>query len=481
MRLFDSIAQGNRPRRWPVIFLSLLFALALVVVGCSTLPAAIRDSAFAKAISMGTDDFMSAPAGTPNFVPVALGSPFDPTATPTPTATIGSVLGPPLPPPIPVRGRQPVDFEAARATAQAQGKDIAFVKIGFHLGPGGNANGWGDYVRKLDSAGVPVFVKSVDVAGPIYEVQEIMKQNEREGRNVPHILVYRSTRRDFEEIFQDTSLSPELAAQLSWQANINALPSELDKNYFWLETINEQDPIGLDGSDQIDRLARFSLEQAKLAVAQGYKYAALSFSTGLPRIGGWPDPRPGVEPNDWANPAMLEFLRYAAAHKDHIAIALHEYSFWTDYIAPVYSEPPPDGAPPPYPFHVGRFQALFDTVDRNGIARPNVMITEWGWEYNAVPEPEKALEDIAWASRLYAAYPEVLGAAIWYLGAWPNELANQTQRLIAPLADFAASNYFIVTPGIGRIDPFLFAPNPPTLRGSGPGNWPTPNPRPSSP
>jgi len=459
-----------------------LFALALVVVGCSALPAAVRDSAFAKAISMRTGDFVPAPAGTPNFVPVALGSPFDPTATPTPTATIGSALGPPLPPPIPVRGRQPVDFEAARATAQAQGKDIAFVKIGFHLGPGGNANGWGDYVRKLDSAGVPVFVKSVDVAGPIYEVQEIMKANERAGRHIPHILVYRSTDKGFEDIYYDLSLSPEEAAEKSWRVNRNAVPRELDKNYYWLETLNEPGRYGFDDKLQIERLGRFSLATAKLAVAEGYKYAALAFSTGLPEVGDWPTASTTLNnPNDWEDPAMLEFLRYAGEHKDQVAVALHEYSLTIDCIAPPCVSSSPDSPHAPYPYLVGRLQGLFDTVDRHGIPRPTVLITEWGWEPTSVPEPEKALEDIAWASRLYAAYPEVLGAAIWYLGAWPNDMANQTQRLIAPLADFAASNYFIITPGIGRIDPFLFAPNPPTLRGSGPGNWPTPNPRPPSP
>ena len=32
-----------------------------------------------------------------------------------------------------------VDFTAAREEAQAKGLDLAYVKIGFHTGPGGNA------------------------------------------------------------------------------------------------------------------------------------------------------------------------------------------------------------------------------------------------------------------------------------------------------------------------------------------------------
>ncbi len=95
---------------------------------------------------------------------------------------------------------------------------------------------------------------------------------------------------------------------------------------------------------------------------------------------------------------MLEFLRYAGEHKDQVAIALHEYSLTVKCVAPPCNEPPDEGEPDfiPYPYLIGRLQALFDTADRHGIPRPTVLITEWGWEYNAVPEPEKALEDIAW-------------------------------------------------------------------------------------
>lgn len=425
-------------------------------------------------------------AGTPEYMPVVFGSALDPTpeATPSPTAPAIATLGPPLPAPTVVVAAQPVDFEAARATAQAQGKDIAFVKIGFHRGTSGNANGWGDYVRKLNDAGVPVFVKSVDAGGPIFEVQELMKANEAAGRDVPHVLVYRSTREDFEAIYYDLSLTPEEAAARSWQANRDAVPRELDKEYFWLETLNEPGRIGFDGNLQIERLARFSLATAKLAVAEGYKYAALSFSTGVPGIGDWPYVVRTNDPNDWEHPAMLEFLRYAGEHKDQVAVALHEYSLTVKCIAPPCNEPPEEGEPDfiPYPYLLGRLQALFDTADRHGIPRPTILITEWGWEYNAVPEPEKAIEDIAWASWLYAAYPEVLGAAIWYLGGpWCCEIDNQTQRLVAPLADYAASHYYIIDPGIGQIDPFLFVPNPPTIKGSDLLNIPTPYPRPRIP
>ena len=107
------------------------------------------------------------------------------------------------------------------------------------------------------------------------------------------------------------------------------------------------------------------------------------------------------------------------------------------------------------------------------------LITEWGWEYDSVPEPDEALEDIAWASWLYAAYPTVKGASIWYLGPQFGGIANEAQRLTAPLADYAVSHYFVYDPGIGEIDAGLFRPNPPTLlRPEQLDNLPTPFPRP---
>ena len=110
-----------------------------------------------------------------------------------------------------------------------------------------------------------------------------------------------------------------------------------------------------------------------------------------------------------------------------------------------------------------------------------MLITEWGWEYDSVPEPAQALEDIAWASWLYAAYPTVKGAAIWYLGPQFGGIANEAQRLIAPLGDYAVSHYFLYTPGIGQIDAEIFRPHPPTLLGEEAIlSAPTPFPRPRS-
>jgi hypothetical protein len=142
---------------------------------------------------------------------------------------------------------------------------------------------------------------------------------------------------------------------------------------------------------------------------------------------------------------MLRFLRLAGENPDRLAIALHEYSYETDSISHIY------------PYLIGRFQFLFDVCDRYDIARPTVLITEWGWTYNKIPSVSEAMEDIAWASWLYAAYPQVKGAAIWYLGDTPGTVEDQTARLIGPVTDYSLSHYFGYHPGIGQIDPSLFA------------------------
>ena len=394
-------------------------------------------------------------ATSSGYVPAAFGSPLDPTVTPTPSPTPTTTLGPPLPPPTVVVAVPPINFDAAHESAETKGLALAFTKIGFHTGPGGNAQGIGDYFRKLNAAGVPIFLKSADAAGPLYEVQQLMKANEAAGRFVDHTLVFRLTDARYEAPFYNRALSAEEAAAVSWQINRDAIPRELDKKYVWFETLNEPGRYGDDGQLQIERLGRFSLATAKLAVAEGYRYAALSWSTGVP------------EPEDWEHPAMLAFLRYAGAHPDEVAVALHEYSLVNADIGFAY------------PYLVGRFQALFEVCDKYGIPRPTILITEWGWEYDSVPEPAQALEHIAWASWLYAAYPTVKGAAIWYLGPQFGGIANEAQRLIAPLGDYAVSHYFLYTPGIGQIDAELFRPNTAALLGNeGIELFPTPFPRP---
>ena len=328
-------------------------------------------------------------------------------------------------PPRRVTENPPIDFAAAKTSAEERGLAFSFNKIGFHVGVGGNREGLDTWLADLDAAGVPVFLKSSNDAEPLYIAQELSKKS-----GVPHILVYRDAGRELDNPNYD--LPPKDAANISWQLNRNAFPPELDPAYVWIETVNEP------GRIRSEWLAEFSLETAKMAVAEGYKYAAFSWSSGVP------------EPENWEGPKMLEFLQYAGEHPDQVAVALHEYSFQTSAIS--------DG----YPYLVGRFQKLFSICDEHDIPRPTVLITEWGWAERDVPDVDAAIEDIKWASWLYSAYPEVKGAAIWYLGPGFSDIDDQAQKLIAPVKDFSLSNYYLYSGDPRPIDESIFIQNPPT-------------------
>jgi hypothetical protein len=356
------------------------------------------------------------PQNTPNpdpsseiYLPVVISSPeeIDASANAMPT-------------PIPT-----LDFAALQTQLQAQGQTLVYNKIGFHAGVNGTMEGLEAWMRQLDAAGVPFFIKTADNAEPVYIAQELMKQS-----GVPHTLVFRKAAGgdDYNVPFYD--LPPEQAAQIHWQKHIEAFPPELDPNLVWLETVNEVD------KNRSEWLAQFALATAQFALRDGYKWAAFGWSSGEP------------EPEDWQSPAMLEFLRLAAANPDRIAIALHEYSYLVDDIGHEY------------PYKMGRFQELFRICDQYGIPRPTVLITEWGWTYENVPPPDKALRDIAWAANLYAQYPHVKGAAIWYLGGGYGRIEVETQRLIQPLTAFSLQNYFTapLPPNQAPVDPAPYAP-----------------------
>lgn len=342
-------------------------------------------------------------------------SPEEPTPTATPSPEPTST---PKPTPTPT-----IDFRAVRAQLEAEGQDLGFSKIGFHTGVGGNRTGLGEWMQRLDAAGVPFFIKTVDDSGPLVEAQEIVRSSD-----VPHTLVYRRSGNEYDT--PDYNLPPEEAARIHWQLHMEAFPAELDPNLVWLETINEPD------KERSEWLGRFALETANLAMADGFRWAAFGWSSGEP------------EETDWQTPSMLAFLRVAAANPDRLAIALHEYSFLNENIADAY------------PFKVGRFLQLFDVVDRHGIARPTVLITEWGWQYQNIPDTGKALEDIDWAAAMYAPYPEVKGAAIWYLGNGFGEIANQAQTLIKPVTEYSLGTYFAIplSPNQASISPEQFRP-----------------------
>ncbi len=322
------------------------------------------------------------------------------TATPAPSPTQAAAIAA-QPTPIHV-----VDFAAAREELAAQGQQLAYNKIGFHVTFLEDGEELDPYMQRLDAEGVPFFLKSVDNAEPLYKAQELMKVS-----GVDHILVYRSTKYDVPNYDMD----PVLAAETYWELEKAIWPPELDPDLVWLETMNELD------KNRSEWLAQFSLRTAELALRDGYKWAAFGWASGEP------------EPEQWESPAMLELLRLIGENPDQLAIALHEYSYVAEDIGHEY------------PHKIGRFLDLFAVADRHGIPRPTVLITEWGWTYDAIPAEPNAMEDVTWAARLYGAYPQVLGAAIWNLGQLDGQLTplnEQVQGLIDNMLALSLDSYF---------------------------------------
>ena len=299
-------------------------------------------------------------------------------------------------------------------------------KIGFHTGPGGNPTGIGDWMRALDRAKIPFCLKSVDHYGPIFEAQELMKLSK-----VPHVLIFRLSTRGINDgydydvpPYKDPKYvnDPEGGAEKHWRKTLAKLPPEFDKKRVWLEPINEVD------KDLCDWLGRFAVHTANLAQRDGYKVSLFAWSSGEP------------EPSGWETPGMLKYLQLCGKRPQQAAIALHEYSYLENDI---FHETP---------FKIGRFQYLFQVCDKHDIPRPRIHITEWGWTLNSVPVPERAIQDIQRVGELYARFPEIEGAAVWYLGPDFGGIANKAQRLIKPVTDFTLSHRFEVMEGSGNID-----------------------------
>lgn len=339
-----------------------------------------------------------------------------PAATPEPPAAATALLAP-SPTPFAT-----VDFAAARATLLAQGRELATIKHGFHVTLIEDKTLLDNWMHRLDEAGIPFFLKAVDNAEPLYNAQEMMKKS-----GVPHVLVYRSV-----DDLPNYDLSPQEAARQHWELHRNRFPPELDRDKVWLETINEPDRL------RSEWLAEFALETARLAMAEGFRWAAFGWAAGEPEL------------EHWQSPAMLEFLRLVGENPDRLAIALHEGSGTIE------------DAAFEYPFRTGRFLQLFDVADQHNIPRPTVLITEWGWSYNEVPAPDEAMADIEWASRLYGAFPEVQGAAIWNLGLGCcfGNVSDQVEELIDPLTELTLTRYFDrpILPEHASTDPELYRP-----------------------
>lgn len=353
---------------------------------------ATTGAASPAATSQATEDTSYLPfstggsaSGAETMTPEITVAPASPTAAP--------IVSSPTPEPFAT-----LDVAARMLALQGTDRQLAFSKIGFHVTFLEEKDHLDQWMQELDAAGIPFFLKTVDNAEPLYEAQLLMQES-----GVQHTLVFRATGG-----VPDYSLPPAVAARAHWEFHREKFPPELDPELVWVETINEVD------KNRSVWLAQFALETARLMMADGFRWAAFSWAPGEP------------EPRHWQSPEMLEFLRLAGENPDRLAIALHEGSLSADDIRELY------------PFRVGRFLSLFEICDEHSIPRPTVLITEWGWAYDNIPAVDRAMADIAWASHLYAHFPEVKGAATWNLGSGCcfGDVSQQVRGLIDPLRRF---------------------------------------------
>lgn len=273
------------------------------------------------------------------------------------------------------------------------------MAFGFNTGPGG-VGVPRTFYTELDARGIPFFAMGQDSLP--FDAQQIAAASA-----VPHTVAFRRT--EINGARADTpnydAPSPEAAADAHWAWHYAALPRDFDRRVTWLLTINEPRKE----VEWADWVGRFMCRMATHALAAGVRYCDPGYSMGCP------------DPGAWETPGMLAYLAMCVEHPDRLGIALHEYSGRVGDIWYQRGD------------LVGRFEELFLVCDMHDIQRPKTLITEWGWTHNDAPPPVQAMADYLAVGELYTQYPEVLGAATWYLGPGYGGIKDKVKLYFAPL------------------------------------------------
>lgn len=276
------------------------------------------------------------------------------------------------------------------------------MSFGFHTGPGGNPTGIGDYVRKLDEAGIPATIVAADVTTGLSDALRLI----RNGSNVKHNLVYRVVRGGSERYaVPNYNLSPRSAARVYRDLVQPLVPPEIKemRQHVYIALGNELD------TNRADWIGSWMAESALLWIADGYRVVGPNWAAGTP------------EPSHWLTPGMLGYLGYCQRNNPSAAIGLHEYSLRTDSM-------PIDG------YLIGRFMDVYDACDEKGYSYPDIIVTEFGWGRDDIPHPTDAIEDLNQVLDKYPFYPP---AALWWLGAGYGSIANDVQKLIFPVTELS--------------------------------------------
>lgn len=310
------------------------------------------------------------------------------------------------------------------------------LKQGFHGGSGGgNLNGWGVWWQRLSNAGYPVNAIMADTAGPLMEIQN-------GSSNPDDTLIYRFSinQNGFDPNVPVYTNNPEQEAERMILTKRSRWPMELDSSLVWLKDTNEVRTKVNDPNDVFyQNLApgewwgRYCLRAAELTVQRNERVILISPSSG------------DHTREFWIQPSMLDFLEYAAAHKNHIAIGTHEYSYTVDNILDPFTVETYENSNIEHR-KVGRFELIFKICDEFSIDWPMLYFCEWGWEERNIPAVDKALDDIRIVTRLVYGpyYNYILGFGTWYLGPGFGEVHNQTNAILLPTADITLNESFNV-------------------------------------
>jgi hypothetical protein len=280
------------------------------------------------------------------------------------------------------------------------------IAWGFEYGIGGNKDGSGTFIQRLNAAGILVAMKGTDDAGLCFGAQMSGELHE-----IENTLIYRvSTKGQNDGYDYDVpnyTLPPDEAADIHRAAKRAKWPPELIPAKVWDEPVNEirakpdSNKPNYNNMHPVDWIGWFMLEYAKLANADGFKVCGPGFNAGEPGDDG-----AGLidAVNQYSQPGMLAYLEYAAENPTQAALSVHEY---TQDLLPYENS---------YPHKLGRFQAAIAAADNNGIPRTfPIFVTEFGWEYEKVPSWETAVPLLEKYSLLSAQFPQLQAAALWSL------------------------------------------------------------------
>lgn len=282
---------------------------------------------------------------------------------------------------------------------------MSYFKFGVHAaGVGGNYDGFGDYVAACGASDAPCIVQAVDNAGPAEAAAALARERD--------VIVFRMTSRGGVSLDQaDYATDPVAFARQRMVAIEHHWPYALDRAKVWTVPVNE--PSKEPGD--IEWLAAFTLECARISIANGWRHLAYGWSMGTP------------EADFWELPDVLAYLRLCSQYPHLLGVSLHEYS-GDDDIADNY------------PYLVGRYEFLHDICDDHNISHPPIVIGEFGWrEASLRPKPGTFESQLQQVQALYNAHDNILGAAIWTLGQWHGTVANDLAGHMATLSRMAAA------------------------------------------